>query len=36
MATIVMLVSFVLVLGSQRLDRGAPTSRRLERAVGTG
>jgi spermidine/putrescine transport system permease protein len=36
MATIVMLVSFVLVLGSQRLDRGALTSRRLERAAGTG
>jgi spermidine/putrescine transport system permease protein len=36
MATIVMLVSFVLVLGSQRLDRGALTSRRLERAAGNG
>jgi spermidine/putrescine transport system permease protein len=36
MATIVMLVSFVLVLASQRLDRGALTGRRLERMAGTG
>jgi spermidine/putrescine transport system permease protein len=36
MATIVMLVSFVLVLASQRLDRGMLAGRRLEQAHGTG
>jgi spermidine/putrescine transport system permease protein len=36
MATIVMLVSFVLVLASQRLDRGVLAGRRLEQAHRTG